>query len=338
MSKEARLELIKKIETGRDSRILCYITGDRRGFETKIAPEVYSLVYEHLSKIGHVDSVDLFLYSTGGLTVTAWGLINLIREFCKKFSVIIPFKAHSCATLIALGADEIIMGKLGQLSPVDPSVTSPYNPAAPGSPQHGSPRLLPVSVGDVIGYLNLAKKEAGLKEDASLSKTVESLANKVHPMALGAVYRAREQIKMLAEKLLRLHMSADQEQEIKRVVDTLTKELGSHDYTISRNEAKNTLRLKVIDVPDDLESDIWKLYKEYEDMLQLRTPYNPETFLGSEKQKKDIFRRAVIESSERTDNFITEKEVRRISVTPPGTAAPMEVFQERIIKEGWVPD
>jgi len=47
------------------------------------------------------------------------------------FNVIIPFKALSCATLMALGADNILMTKMGQLSPIDPSIDSPLAPTAP---------------------------------------------------------------------------------------------------------------------------------------------------------------------------------------------------------------
>ena len=157
MSRDVRLKLIEEIEKERHSKVIVYITGDRPGFETKIASDIFSLVFKHLSSFGETTTIDLFLYSTGGLTISGWGLVNLIREFCEKFSVIIPFKAHSCATLIVLGADEIIMGKLGQLSPVDPSITSPYSPTLPGVQQPGVVNLIPISVEDVVGYLDLAR-------------------------------------------------------------------------------------------------------------------------------------------------------------------------------------
>src|SRR6266542_1988815 len=107
MSRDQRIELIKDIEELRQSKVLCYLTGDRRGgFETRIGSDVFSFFYEHLTKFGPVNNIDLFLYSTGGVTMAGFGMVNLIREFCKKLSVLIPFKAHSAATLIALGADE----------------------------------------------------------------------------------------------------------------------------------------------------------------------------------------------------------------------------------------
>src|SRR5712692_8046745 len=188
MSREQRIKLIKEIEEARQSKVLCYLTGDRRGFETKIGADVFSFVYQHLSQIGPVNNIDLFLYSTGGVTMAGFGVVNLIREFCKKLSVLIPFRAHSAATLIALGADEIVMTRLGQLSPVDPSVTSPLNPSVPG-PQN-SPNLVPVSVEDVVGYFDLARKEAKLTDESYLAQVFQQLSANIHPLALGSVYRA----------------------------------------------------------------------------------------------------------------------------------------------------
>ncbi|MBU0734226.1 MAG: hypothetical protein KKG10_08760, partial [Proteobacteria bacterium] len=46
----------------------------------------------------------------------------MLREFCEKLAVLVPFRAHSAGTTLALGADEIVMGPLGELGPVDPSV------------------------------------------------------------------------------------------------------------------------------------------------------------------------------------------------------------------------
>ena len=85
----------------RGSPVICYVTGDRRGLEAKIAMDIFPFFYKVLMKMGKQDRIDLFLYSTGGLTMAAWGLVNLLREFCGHFSVLIAPKAHSTATLIS---------------------------------------------------------------------------------------------------------------------------------------------------------------------------------------------------------------------------------------------
>jgi len=335
MSREARLQIIEEIERTRGSRVICYLTGDRRGFETRIGADIFSFFYEHLSKMGSFETLDLLLYSTGGVTMAGFGLVRLIREFCKKFNVLIPFKAHSCATLIALGANEIIMGKLGQLSPVDPSVTSPYNPTMPGQGQQRA--LLPVSVEDVLGYFDLARKEAGLRDTDALPAVFQQLSSNVHPLALGSVYRAREQIGLLARTLLTFHMRGKaQAKKVDKIISILTKERHSHDYMISRQEAKNVIGLKVTEPPATLEKKIWELYSDYAFAMALHVPYSNDTFLGSQPQLVGTFDRAFIESREGTHIFRSRKEVKRATITQPGIPLPVEGFQERLLDEGWV--
>jgi hypothetical protein len=339
MGKEERQTLIRQMESETNSRLICYVTGDRRGLETKIAGDTLPLIYDHLRSITRSKRINIFLYTVGGDALAGWAIVSLVREFCDKLGVIIPFKALSCGTLIALGANELIMGKGAQLSPVDPSLASPYNPVAPGQAQLGPVQLLPVSVEDVIGYLKLAQEEAGIKEDEGMSKIMAVLSEKVHPMALGAVYRSREQIRLLARKLLAMHEK--DVKKIKKLVDTLTKELPSHQYLISRKEAKGEFRLKVLEPSGTLDELIWNLYKDYEEQLQLNIPYNPEALLGAGDSATPTFDRAFIESlkqdgSLRSHVFRTEKEIKRVQSTQQGIPFPVVGFQERAIADCWL--
>jgi hypothetical protein len=200
-------------------------------------------------------------------------------------------------------------------------------------------QLLPVSVEDVIGYLKLARDEAGIKGDEGISKIMAVLSEKVHPMALGAVYRSREQIRLLASKLLGMH-EKDPEK-IKKLVETLTRELPSHQYLISRREAKEELGLKVTEPTGQLDELIWNLYKDYEEQLQLNIPYNPEAILGVTGSVTVTFDRAVIESltsegAVKTHMFRTVREIRRVQSTQPGIPFPVTGIQERNIEERWV--
>lgn len=339
MAKEQRASLIRQIEQATDSRILCYITGDRRGLETRIANDVQPLIHEHLRDIGVVPKLNLFLYTSGGDALAGWGIVSLLREFCKSFGVIVPYRALSCGTLISLGADEVIMAKGAQLSPVDPSLASPYNPQAPGSQmQPGAVQLLPVSVEDVMGYLKLARDEVGIKGDEGLAKIVGFLSEKIHPLALGAVYRSREQIAFLARKLLTSHEK--DKAKIDKMVDTLSRALPSHQYLITREEAKD-IGIRVVESPGQSDQLVWTLYKEYESWLELNTPYNPEEILGPNPSTVALFNRAAIESLKpngelKTHVFRTERELRRVQGTQPGLPFPVVGVQERNTTERWV--
>src|SRR3989344_2937480 len=130
-----RNELFKSLEKERDSRVVAYITGDRPPFSTRIAADVVPLLSDLLERIGKAKKISLFLYTSGGDMLAPVRIVKLIRHHCDSFEVIIPYKAHSAGTLIALGADAIVMGKLGELTPVDPSTGHPFNPQNPASPQ-----------------------------------------------------------------------------------------------------------------------------------------------------------------------------------------------------------
>jgi hypothetical protein len=336
MTADERRQELKRLEQLRGNRVIAYLTGDRGGAETRIGMDVFPYFYEVLTGIGKVKQIDVLLYSTGGLTMAAWGLTNLIREYCGRFSVLIPFKAHSTATLLALGADEIVMGPMAQLSPVDPTITSPFNPVKQNPAQPGQLQLLPISVEDVASYLNLAREEADIKSGPGMIEVFKKLSDTVEPMALGSVYRAKEQIKLLATKLLALHMDGvSKKKEIDAIVKVLTKELYSHDYIIGRREAKKVIELDVTEATEQLEKQLWTCFRGYADALQLDTPYNPAIALGVESERTVEIEGAFIESTDVGFAYRTKKLIRRLV---PGQIPGMPIaigFQEQILDMGW---
>ncbi len=334
MNRADRVDLIRQIERERQSKLIAYITGDRRGLETKISADVFPMFHSHLTKSGHQEKIDLFLYSAGGMTIAGYALVNLIREFCERFGVIIPFKALSCATLISLGADEIVMTKMGQLSPIDPSVHHPLAPVAqvPGKP----PQLAPVNVEDVSAFIELARKEVHLTEEDSMKKVLEILASKVNPLVLGAVQRSREQIAFLASTLMRYH--TQDEQRVEKTVGTLTRERFSHDYIFSRREAQEVLGLNIVQPAERLTDRIIALFDAYNEIIMMDKPYNPEAVLREDDATIAQFNRAMIDSVDLTHVFRTKREIKRVSVTRPGVPGPVVAYQERVLQEEWIED
>jgi ClpP class serine protease len=118
-----RQQLIRQIQENRKSKLITYITGDRQPVGAMIAEDAVRPLYDQLLAVGKIERIDLFLYSRGGDVSVPWRIVSMFREFCREFSVISPYKAHSAATLISLGADEIVMGKKSELSPIDPTLT-----------------------------------------------------------------------------------------------------------------------------------------------------------------------------------------------------------------------
>src|SRR5690606_9308161 len=102
-------------------------------------------------------------------------------------------------TLIALGANRIVMTKQATLGPIDPSVNGPLNPPVPGNAN----ARVPVSVEFVNAYLEMAKADLNIVDQASLANILINLSNQIHPLSLGQVYRSKAQIQMIAKRLLK---------------------------------------------------------------------------------------------------------------------------------------
>jgi len=200
-------QLIQEIEKARNSKVITYLTSDRQGpVNARVAMDIIPIISKQLRQIGKVENIDLFLYSTGGDTMVPWRLVSMIREYCNKFSVLIPYKAHSAASMISLGADEIVMTDLSELSPIDPSTANVFNPQDPHNPQN----KIPISVEDVMAYFDLAKNKFGIKSDEDLTKIFNKFVEsspQIHPLSLGNVNRTHNLIRRLAERLLKSHKS-----------------------------------------------------------------------------------------------------------------------------------
>ena len=82
-------------------------------------------VFTGLSELNYDHSRDvmLILLSRGGSIEPAYQISKLCKSFAaSRFVAVVPRQAKSAATLIALGADEIHIGPLGQLGPIDPQL------------------------------------------------------------------------------------------------------------------------------------------------------------------------------------------------------------------------
>jgi len=330
-----RKALYEKIEKERSSKVIVYVTGDRPGLEAQIAPDVLDLFTDHLDsfldKDGNVpNKISLWLYSRGGITLAGWGIANLLRQFCRELEVIVFSKAHSTATLICLGADKIIMTKQATLGPIDPSVNSPLNPQMPGRPLDVK---VPVSVENVAGYIDLAKKECNLKDKSSLVQIFLKLSENVHPLALGEVFRARGQIQMLADRLLSKRNCSINLLKKKKIINILCREAGSHDFTISRREARE-LGLTVETPTMELYGLLKQINDDITKELDLFNSFNGATYLGTNQSKNYTFKRCIIESvSGSSHKFITEGELKRINHPQSGPG-----INDQRTFEGWRED
>lgn len=325
-----RKAMYSTLAAQRKAKVIAFVTGDRPGMETQIGSEVYDKFVDHLDKIGVVSKISLYLYTRGGDTLAAWSLVNLIRQFCDEFEVIVPSKARSAGTLICLGAGTIVMTKQATLGPIDPSLNSPLNPQIPGAAPDAR---APVSVEAINGFFELTTQELKITNPTEVAGLLTKLMEKVHPLVLGQVYRTKSQIQMLARKLVVGQVTDSVS--VQKIISFLCSESGSHDYAIHRREARDSLGLN-IEKPDD---GLYKLIKQiYDDVAQelaLYSKFDVNSQMGGQLQAKYSCKRAFIESVEGGSHFfISEGSLhkRQIQIEP---GVEQVAIQDQREFEGW---
>jgi hypothetical protein len=261
--------LISALEATRNSRVLVYWTTPlARMSEAAVLP-----LYDQLTSIGHVDHFDLFLQTGGGDTEVPWRMVSLIREFCETFTVIVPHRAASSGTLLALGADEIVMTPLSVLGPIDPSRT---HPLLPRRDDETEPE--PVSVQDMRHAMQFIRDAMGHSDESeetpytpeAMAQIFSALFDKLHPLVIGAIEQSYALSKLIGTRCLETHMDpASEADAIREIVDTLCDDFKSHQYQIPRVEARR-VGLKVKDASSAEQAAITDLYKHY-----LSLPFGP---------------------------------------------------------------
>lgn len=127
-----RQELIKsfqdesKILDGKNHKLLVYIAkmGHPRNANS-ISSDDIAPIGSILQCFKDTDVIDFMIHSPGGDGNTAEKIVDMCRSNLPSggsFRVIVPNKAKSAATLIALGSDEIVMGYSSELGPIDAQI------------------------------------------------------------------------------------------------------------------------------------------------------------------------------------------------------------------------
>jgi len=320
VSRANRKRIIQEIERKHGSRVIAYVTSDRQNLSVGIAGDIIPILHNHILALKEENmKLALFIYSRGGGSDLPWAIVSMIREYAEEgsFSVLVPYRAHSAATVIALGADEIVMTKKAELGPIDVTMGSgPYNPTEKDSRQR-----LPISVEDVTGYFSLLEKVGCARPDEKM-KGFELLTNNVHPLALGTVSRLLEQTKLVGLRLLNTRANSFGEAENQEIIKALSSEVYSHSHAVSRSEALRYIGLRHVRNAEDLgiADELWTLYEEYRTLFHLEDPFQPEEYLIAndlEEYTWNNLNLACVESAKRVDICRKSERVRRLRKVPP---------------------
>jgi hypothetical protein len=263
--RRSRVELLKTIEAsdvGKSCATIGFIGTGRSSIDAEDIPALA----DALMSVGDVDVLNLVVNSPGGNGMTAEKIIELCRSYCTTFRVIIPNSAKSAATIIALGADEIVMGHCSEIGPIDAQV--------------------PIIFGGLLRYVSAqsfinARQKLMAEYQDRLTKAKDAKDVLTQLAALDNAFidhceKLMEFSRDVAERNLNDHMFSDLPgAKRKATINTALKELSAtelfkvHGRMINANAAKTRLKLKVriLGKDDALWKTIWTYYVRADVMM-----------------------------------------------------------------------
>jgi Serine dehydrogenase proteinase len=212
-------------------------------------------LYGILRSIGKVERLSLFIKSTGGSGQSSLRMVNLLRQFVRRLTVLVPLECESAATMLALGADRILMGPLAHLSAVDTSLTHDLSPVDRDNDR------VSVSQDELHRVVKLWQAQA--EEEGS--NPYASLFAYVHPLVVGAVDRASALSTKLCVEILSYHLK--DAKKAREISNTLNAAYPSHSYPITLREARR-IGLKVEQLDEVINRLLFELNEIYSEMGQ----------------------------------------------------------------------
>ncbi len=235
----ARLNLIKKIEEKRKSRVITLIHRQEKigWFGLPIFKYIDIEDSEDVLRAIRMTPpdmpIDLIIHTPGGLVLAAAQIAFALKDHPARTTVIVPHYAMSGGTLIALAADEIVMDPHAVLGPVDPQLGL------------GNATVPAASILKVV-----EQKGASEVEDQTLIQA-------------DVAAKAIKQVEDMVYKLLEGKMEEKKAREIARI---LSEGRWTHDYPITFKHAKELGLPVKTGVPDE----VYKLMSMYPQTNQIR--------------------------------------------------------------------
>jgi hypothetical protein len=257
-------KIIQTIESIKNIKLLCYWNS----INGSICQNDVSSFYEIIKDWKVQDEIFLFIKSDGGDGKASLRIVNLLREHCRKLTVLIQGECASAATLLALGANEIQMGTLSFLSAVDTSLTHDLSPVDKNN------SLVSVSQDELTRVLNL------WKESNNDENPFPNLYNHIHPLVFGALDRASSLSIKLCTDILSYHM--EDKNMAAQISKRLNSDYPSHSYPILLKEARE-IGLNVKSIDKELNDQLFELNSLYSKMGQRAlTDYDENNYHDNE--------------------------------------------------------
>ncbi|WP_169941422.1 hypothetical protein [Campylobacter sp. RM15925] len=243
-------QLIKAIEAKLGGSLITYYNSNAGSVCGNDASAMYEIL-----KGKKIQNAFLFIKSDGGSGIASLRIISTLRNYCKNITALVPANCASAATMMALGANEIVMGPLAYLTPVDTSLKHEL------SPTNKNNELVSVSMDELSRVIKLWKTNEKDKDE----NPYKSLYEYIHPLVFGAVDRASSLSLKICREILRYHI--DDEEKILKISERLNSDYPAHEYPILFREAEE-IGLHVKKMDDELNEMLQELTLLYSEMGQ----------------------------------------------------------------------
>ena len=202
-------------------------------------PDVQGLM-ETVSNIRE-RKLDLIIHSPGGSAEAAESLVEYLRQRFDHIRVFVPLAAMSAATMMALGADELVMGQHSQLGPIDPQFIISTPEGARSAPAKA-----------ILNQFERAKEECSTP--ANLAAWLPILRTYAPGLLTQCVDSQKLASDMVAGWLKRYMLSEakDPEQESMNIANWFAdyESFRSHGRRVGRDQVRE-IGIKVVDLEDD---------------------------------------------------------------------------------------
>ena len=267
MSYRNRKILYRKIEEKRKRPLISYVTSIRPNLSSSMGGDAVAEIIQQIQLIPEdKKEVDFIIISNGGDPIVALRIISMLRERFEKVSVLLPYVAYSAATILALGADEIVMHPFSNLGPIDPQLTTIKRD------QQGKVEQRHFSSEDLRNFIEFIKTDVGITDQQHLISAISPLLNDVGPLQIGSAKRGQQLSLSLSEKMLNLHQT--DKNICKNIARALNSSYYHHGYAVGRKEAQQ-IGLSIV-IPDkELENLLWSIWTDFSQEMKANTVFDP---------------------------------------------------------------
>ena len=267
MAYRDRKVLYNQLEEKRNRPLIVYVTSIRPNLSSSMGGDAVAEIIEQIKQIPEdKKEVDFLIISNGGDPLVALRIISMLRERFEKISVLLPYVAYSAATILALGADEIVMHPFSNLGPIDPQLTSIKKD------DKGKIEQRQFSSEDLRNFIEFIKADVGITDKQHLISAISPLLEDVGPLQLGSAKIAQQLTLSLSEKMLSLHLP--DKNICKNIARALNSSYYHHGYAVGRKEAQQ-IGLSIT-IPDkEVEDLLWAIWMDFSEEMKSNVVFDP---------------------------------------------------------------